>query len=300
MSEELKFAIGGVGISIKWEGSRILNWPHPFFEKFLSNSRPQITLKVHCASLPRHSSQLVFEGKEEGNWRLYQNNSKYIIETFDTLTRKKNKVCLIEPDFSFGEVYVEPQSGLLHSLRKILSRCPSWSLVQLMQPLGKLLLVNVLAMGGGIMAHGLGINDRGKGIAFVGESGAGKSTLAGLWEDQEGVDILSDEHIIIRKKNGQFWLYGTPWPGGAMATSSRKVRLEKVFFIGHASENKILGPATPSNLFPLLFLPFWDEERLKSVLEFCEDLFKTLESKKLGFLKGKSVVEFIRSEACDL
>jgi len=291
---ELKLKIGGIGISIEWEGSRIVDWPHPFYEKFLSNSKPQITLKVHCTGLPQHSSQLIFDGKKGGYWSLYRNNSKYIIETFDTMTHKTNKVCFIEPDFSSGDVYVDSQSDLLHDMGKIRSEVPVWSFPHLMQLLGQLFLVNTLAKGDGIMAHGLGINDRGKGIAFVGVSGAGKSTLAGLWKNQKSVDILSDEHIIIRKKNGQFWLYGTPWPGMAMATSFKKVRLEKIFFIGHSLENKILGPATASGLFPLLFLPFWDKERLKSVLEFCEDLLKTLECKKLGFVKNKSVVEFVR------
>lgn len=294
MSEELKLAIGGIGIAIKWEGSRILNWPHPSYENFLSNIRPQITLEVHCANLPQYSSQLLFDGKKEGYWRLYRNNSKYIIETFDTMTHKMNKVCFIEPDFSHGEVYVDSQSDRSHCPTKIGSRHPVWSLPLLMQPLGQLLLLNVLAKEGGIMVHGLGINDRGKGIAFVGKSGAGKSTLAGLWKDQESVDILSDEHIIIRKKNGQFWLYGTPWPGMAAAAASENVPLNHIFFIEHASENRILDRVTIADLVPLLFLPFWDKMRMKVVLQFCEDLIRKIDCKKLGFVKNRSAIDFVR------
>jgi hypothetical protein len=290
--KELKLKIGGIGISIEWKGSRIVDWPHPFYKKFLSNSKPQITLKVHCAGLPRHSSQLIFDGKKEGYWRLYRNNSKYIIETFDTMTHKTNKVCFLDPDFHSGDVYIDPESE--RSRRPRIKKGPFFSLPSLMQPLAQLLLVNLLTKEEGIMVHGLGINDRGKGIAFVGESGAGKSTLAGLWEDQERVDILSDEHIIIRKKNGQFWLYGTPWPGMAMATSSQAVRLKKIFFIGHSLENKILGQATAGDLFPLLFLPFWDREGLEFVLGFCQELVRTVECKKLGFVKDKKVINFLR------
>ena len=294
MSEELRFSIGGIGISIKWEGSRILNWPHPFYEKFLSNISPQITLKVHCADLPRHSSQLIFDGKEEGYWKLYRNNSKYIIETFDTMTHKMNKVCFIEPDFSSGDVYVDSQSDLLHDMGKIRSEVPVWSFPHLMQPLGKLFLVNTLAKGDGVMAHGLGINDRGKGIAFVGRSGAGKSTLAELWKDHERVDILSDEHIIIRKKDGRFWLYGTPWPGMVAAAASENVPLNHIFFIEHASENRTLDCVTIADLVPLLFLPFWDKMRMNVLLQFCEDLIRNIDCKKLGFVKNRSVIDFVR------
>lgn len=295
MAEILQFKIGGVGIAIKYEGARVINWPHPFYEKFLSNNtRPQITLNVHCTALPKHSSQLIFDSKKEGYWKLYRNGPKYVIETFDTLTRMKNKVCFLEPDFSYGEVYIDPQSDQMHYPKKIRSRRPSWSLPFLLQPLGQLLLVNFLAKGEGVMAHGLGINDRGRGIAFVGESGAGKSTMANLWGDQIRANILCDEHIIIKKEKGVFRLYGTPWPGMNMDVSSQSVPLKKLFFIEHFSENKILGRAAANSLIPLLFLPFWDKERLNSALEFCEGLFKTIKCKKLGFVKDKSVVEFVR------
>lgn len=284
-------------MAIKYERARVINWPHPFYEKFLSkNTRPQITLNVHCADFPKHSSQLLFDGKRKGYWRLYRNNSKYIIETFDTITRKKNKVCFLEPDFSSGEVYVDPQSDQMHSPKRSHRKHPSWSFPVLMQLIGQLLLTNVLAKKTGIMVHGLGINDRGKGIAFMGESGAGKSTMAKLWGNEKKAVVLCDEHIIIRKEKGKFRLYGTPWPGMFMDVSSQSVILKEMFFIEHFSENKILGRAAANSLIPLLFLPFWDKERLNSALELCEDLFKTIKCKKLGFVKDKSVVEFLRKE----
>lgn len=295
MNQELRLQIGGIGISIKWHGSKIIDWPHPHYQDFIYEERTEVNLKVHCGNLPSYPQhELIFDGEETGYWKLYRNNSGYVIETYDTLTHKKNKVCFMEPDFSSGDVYVDSQAELVHYPRKIRSKYPVWSLLSLMHPLGQLLLLNVLAKGGGIMVHGLGINDGGKGIAFVGRSGAGKSTLAGLWQEQERVDILSDEHIIIGKKNRQFWLYGTPWPGMAMAASPRKVWLEKIFFIQHFSENKILGRARLSDLLPLLFLPFWDKIGLSKSIEFCEDLINKIDCTRLGFLKDKGTVGFVR------
>ena len=295
MDRELKLQIGGIGISIKWDGSKITDWPHPHYQDFVYEGKTEINLKVHCGNLPRSpQDKLIFDGEEGGYWKLYQNSSGYVVETYDTLTHKKNKVCFVEPDFSSGDIYVDSQSDNPHQPSKIPSKYRAWSLPSLMQPLGQLLLINILARGGGTMVHGLGINDGGKGIAFVGGSGRGKSTLAGFWKGKDGANILSDEHIIIKKENGQFFLYGTPWPGMAMATSSKRVRLEKIFFIGHSLENKILGKATLSGLFPLLFLPFWDKERLKSVLEFCEDLIKKIDCRRLGFLEDKGIVPFVR------
>jgi serine kinase of HPr protein (carbohydrate metabolism regulator) len=94
----------------------------------------------------------------------------------------------------------------------------------------ELLMVNYLAQERGVIIHGCGIEKNGKGILFVGESGAGKSTLAKLWDQEDGVDVLSDDRIIVRKKGEQFWMYGTPWHGDAKFASPETVRLERILF----------------------------------------------------------------------
>jgi hypothetical protein len=298
MRQEIKLKIGGVGISINWKGSRVLNWPHPCYRDFISDGKVKVNLRVYCDKLPAYpEDELIFDG-EAGYWKLYRKNSGYLIRTYDTLTHKQNKVCFMKGDFSSGAVYVDSQADIKHYPRKFHSKLPQWSFPLLMQPLGQLLIVNVLSKDLGIMVHGLGINDRGQGIAFLGASGTGKSTLANFYKHQQGVNILSDEHLIIRKENRKFFLYGTPWPGMAVAASSQRVPLEKLFFIQHFSENKILSQATMNDLLPLLFLPFWDKQRIKSMLEFCEDLLNTIESMKLGFVKNKSVIEFVRKLSC--
>ncbi|MCJ7580787.1 MAG: hypothetical protein MUP98_09680 [Candidatus Aminicenantes bacterium] len=296
MKEEIKLAIADIVISIQWEDSKILEWPHPLYEDFITDRDPQISLNITFMDLPEHSSQLLFEGKDEGYWRLFQNNQDYVIETYNSLSKKKNKVCFIDSNFREGQVYMDPQFKKSHDFKKKPEKLPSWSFPFFMQPLVELLLVNVLADEAGIMAHGLGIEDQGQGIAFMGQSGAGKSTMARLWEDVENVNILSDEHIIIRNIEGQFWLYGTPWPGMAAVASSKKVPLKKIYFIEHAPENRILDSAAPGNLMPLLYLPFWDKKRLSHVLSFCHNLFDSIEWSKLGFVKDRSVVEFIRKQ----
>lgn len=327
--KELRLNIGGIGMSIKWEKSRILDWPHPHYEDFIFSGKADVNLQIHCGNLPRYSAgEMIFDGKEEGNWRLYRDNSRYIIETFDTQTHKKNKVCFLEPDFQSGDVYIDPESE--RSRQPRIKKGPFFSLPSLMQPLAEILLVNLLAKENGIMVHGLGISDRGKGIAFLGGSGRGKSTLAEFYKTEKvanpvrkpaltrgakpsvrgkkssvvashgtfsnGVNILSDEHIVIRKEKKQFRLYGTPWPGMAMAASSETVPLNHIFFIEHAPENKIFGHTTIGDLFPLLFLPFWDSMRMEAALHFCEDLLKKIGCKKLGFVKDRSVIDFVRKQ----
>lgn len=293
--KELKLKIAGIGISIEWEVSRIIDWPHPSYQHFVFHGKADLNLRVHCDRLPEYSKdEMLFDGKEEGYWKLYRDNSRHIIEVYDTITHKKSKVCLMELDFSGGDVYIKPELERLHQPRRKRSKTPFWSLPRLMQPLVELLLVNLLAKQKGIMVHGLGINDRGRGIAFLGGTGTGKSTLAESYRSEERVNILSDEHIIIRKEKDGFWLYGTPWPGMAMAASPEGVPLNRIFFIEHASENRISGQGTIADLLPLLFLPFWDRIGMEGILKFCQNLIKKIECKKLGFVKDKSVIDFVR------
>ncbi len=293
---ELKLEIGGIGILITWEeeNSPILNWPIPSYEKFVSNSKPKIKLKVRCARLPGHSSQLLFDCKKEGYWRLYQNHSKYIFEMFNTVTQKKNKVCFMNSDFCSGDVYVNPKTELLPFFKKLYNKKPGWIFASLMEPLSQLLILNILSQGQGVMVHGLGIKDQEKGIAFIGRSGAGKSTLASFWNGQKGAEVLSDEYIIIRKEKDKFFLYGTPWPGLAAITSPKKVRLNKIFFIEHSQGNKILGRGRVEDFLPQVFMPYWDNRRISVVLDFCDEMIKTIKPARLGFAKEERVVEFIR------
>src|SRR5271169_6137240 len=67
-------------------------------------------------------------------------------------------------------------------------------------PLDELVMMHRLALGEGVEVHALGLSDKdGSGYLFLGHSGAGKSTTARLWMEQPGVQMLSDDRIIIRK-----------------------------------------------------------------------------------------------------
>lgn len=63
---------------------------------------------------------------------------------------------------------------------------------------------------GGLLVHSSGVVRDGRGYAFFGASGDGKTTISRLSLNHT---ILSDDMVIIRKKNGKFHLYGVPFRG---------------------------------------------------------------------------------------
>ena len=82
-------------------------------------------------------------------------------------------------------------------------------------PLDQLLLMYTLAQREGALLHAAGVDIQGQGFIFPGKSGAGKSTLSRQLVVQKELEVLSDDRIVIRKIDGVFQAFGTPWPGDA-------------------------------------------------------------------------------------
>jgi hypothetical protein len=138
----------------------------------------------------------------------------------------------------------------------------------------------------------------GKGILFVGHSGAGKSTMARLWRGGANVPILSDDRIIVRKKEGVFWMYGTPWHGEGEFASPSGCPVDAIYFLKHARENKVAKTGeieAASKLLTCSFPPLWDERGMKFTLDFLSELSKGVPCRELGFLPDEGIVPFIRS-----
>jgi hypothetical protein len=164
-------------------------------------------------------------------------------------------------------------------------------------PTMELLLMHYLAQGKGIILHACGIVVEDKGILFVGESGVGKSTLARLWGQENGVDILSDDRIIVRKKGREFRVYGTPWHGEAAFGSPRQAKLERIFFLSHGQKNSIkelagLDPIT--HLLTCSFPPLWDSQGMEFALEFFSQVAAHVPLQELSFRPEKSVLALVK------
>jgi len=287
IKESLRLSIGGLGLSLRWDEPRSVNWPHPLYKPFVGEERNTIRFHIHFRGSPKLNGQkLIFDGNH--HWKLYQQDSGYLFEAFDPSTRARNMISRVNRHFDRAEVYVDPGSS---------GSPPPWSLLRLMNPLGQWLLVNRLAQTGGVMVHALGIDDGGQGLVFVGPSGSGKSTLARFWGRRKGVRILSDEHLILRRRGKRFYAYGTPWPGMAARVSPDPVQIQQIFFIEHHPEHRLWsesGGILASRLFSQLFLPRWNDRIIECGVTVCEQLLQKVQSQRLGFAKHPSVIDYVR------
>ena len=279
MADKLTFKIGDIGIAFDGEPKIKQSEIRTAYRPFISTDDPDIDLRMHMDSPGIPVGEKIFDSLPI--WALYRHNGSLIIKLFEAMNGLKRSLC-ISRDFNQADLYfTEPNGSFLDPF---------------FGPTIELLMVNYLARVGSIIVHACGIDYRGKGLLFVGESGAGKSTLTRIWNKEKGVEILSDDRIIIRKMNDQYWMYGTPWHGDAKFASPAKVKLEKVFFIKHGSANSFKAV---TGSFPVLqflkasFPPYWDKNCMEFAMEFFNDLVAALPCRELSFVPDAGIVEFV-------
>jgi hypothetical protein len=131
-------------------------------------------------------------------------------------------------------------------------------------------------------------------------SGAGKSTMADLWAGRTGANVLSDDRVIVRRNNGGFWMYGTPWHGDAQMASPDGAPLKQIFTIRHSSRNRSvpLGTAdAASKLLARSFPTFWDADGMAFTVDFLGQLAQSVPCNELGFVPSPDIVDFVRCES---
>jgi hypothetical protein len=195
-------------------------------------------------------------------------------------------VAVFQPDFRQGDVYVE-------LAERDLAIYP----YPLTAPLDRVLFVNIITHGLGLMLHACGVVVDGKGYVFAGPSNAGKTTLARLWHAFSDATVLGDECLILRRKDDQFWVYGTPWVGEAGLFSPRGVPVEQIFFIEHGQQNLVspisAGSAAKKLLAQSILTPY-DAFAVEFGLDFCLDFVAAVPAYVLGFVPDQSAIRLLQ------
>lgn len=255
---------------------------------FEGGTNQQANYRIHYGTLPEYSlDNQVFDSS--GLWRLYEENNRHIITLRSpALGKDPFKMAVFNQDYSDGDIFLNqdlvPDNKIAYPLG---------------YPLDELMMISFFCHGRGLVIHGCGIIDDGACLAFLGVSGAGKSTMANLWKNNTKSVILSDDRLVVRKKEGRFWLFGTPWHGEAKVASPAGAPLGKLFFIKQAPKNymKRLSPAEMHKRLMLTCFPtFWDKRGLDFVLEFNSELCHQVAGFELGVVPNKIIIDKVRKE----
>lgn len=218
-------------------------------------------------------------------WQLYQRDGRSLIKV-RSVAMDPYQLGVFEADFRAGEIYLAAPP-----------EAPGVYRFPFSYPLGELFMMNLLGSGLGMLFHACGVIYGGKGYLFAGNSRAGKTTTARLWQKHPEARVVNDDKVIVRRQDGQFYLYGTPWHGeGGMALPD-SAPLGQVFLLKHGERNQ-LQPLTAvqaaSGLFGRSFIPLWDAVKIDFTLGFLDELCQAVSCVEYHFLPDDSAVEFIQ------
>ena len=294
---QYKLGIAGIIIQLIADDGIELGFSNSHRQFIVSRGEPDFRLRVHYGPLPplKLEEKLFDSGAV---WSLYRSNGIYeMLFSSNVLGLTPYQVAVIDSKFESGDLYVRPVTDSRKAAKQAKTvRGDFPCIFPTAYPLDEVFIVNLLARGRGAEFHACGVSHKGQGIIFTGTSGTGKSTLGRLWKGEKDALVLSDERIIVRRIDGRFWMYGTPWCSSAAASSPKGVPLERIFFIRHSPENYTLplkvGEAA-SRLFVRCFPTFWDESCLNYTLGLVGQLAEQVPCYELGFVPDKSVLEFV-------
>jgi len=220
-------------------------------------------------------------------WTMYARDYGYIID-FESLAlgaRPYKRLC-VNRSFSEAQLFLS---------RECLGRIDPVHPLQ--YPLDELLVTNWLARGKGVEVHGCGLADRSSGgHLFVGHSGAGKSTTTMLWKSLRDAQILSDDRIILRERENELWMHGTPWHGEAGFAAAERFPIRRIFVLEHGDRNEIVPLSQTQavgELFARSLPPFHGHRPLDSTLAYLHQITNSVPCYLFHFLPDCSAVETI-------
>jgi hypothetical protein len=250
--------------------------------------RADVTVQASWGDLASwDSGEKIFDSGDI--WQLYREDDSYSFRFASTAFGEvPYKVARFDRDFRTGEVCLHRpyfDEGV-----------PNYPL---QYPLDELLILSLLSRSGGAAVHACGIIDPlGNGYLFPGQSGAGKTTMARLWHKHPGAVVLNDERIILRRREGRIWIFGTPWHGEAEFAAPACAPLTGVYFLRHGlsrSVRPIPGAQAAVRLLSCIFSAFHDREGLDFTLQLLEEVIRLVPASDLSVVPDDGMVGYLLS-----
>ena len=130
----------------------------------------------------------------------------------------------------------------------------------------------------GFRLHASAITLEGRAYLFSAHSGTGKSTHTLKWTRLFGAAYLNDDKPALRKLNGVWTAFGTPWSGKHDLSSPQGVALGGIAFLKRGQINQI-RPLPPMQALPLLMGQTayrLSAQQMELLLPMVDDILRTV------------------------
>jgi hypothetical protein len=160
----------------------------------------------------------------------------------------------------------------------------------------RILLTWMLLPRTGFLLHAATVVHDGRAYIFTGRSGAGKSTVAAL---SPAGSVWTDEISLLRREQGEWRAYGTPfWGEFRAAGSNSSAPVAGIFGLSQARENHVeaLGPVgLLRNILPNVLFFSGEVAATQRLLEILGQAVKEIPGYNLAFRKDKTFWEVLPS-----
>lgn len=140
-------------------------------------------------------------------------------------------------------------------------------------------LSSEMILHGGFMLHSSAIRCGGGAYCFIARSGVGKSTHAGHWISLLGerAEYINDDKPFVRRTNGIFSVYGSPWRGKHKFGGNISAPLAAICYIVRDTENYVLTPEKSDAFFRLFEQTIRpaDKEHIVALLDLLGDFISS-------------------------
>lgn len=136
----------------------------------------------------------------------------------------------------------------------------------------------------GFFLHASFVEWKGKAILFTAPKQVGKSTQAKLWETYRDARVINGDRALLRKENGAWMVYGSPYCGTSQICENKACPLGTVVLLSQGKEDKVRASKTTETIAALMdgaSFRTWDKQNVEMMMELADDLIKNIPIYKL-------------------
>lgn len=151
----------------------------------------------------------------------------------------------------------------------------------------------------GFILHSSFISWQNNGILFTAPSGTGKSTQADLWKKYEDADIYNGDRTIIRKIEGKYYGFGSPYAGSSGIYRNESAPIKAIVVIEQGPDNvirRLHGREAFLPLFRETLMNTWNKEYMEKMTDLLMDVACQIPVYHLSCRPDQGAVNTVKNE----
>lgn len=147
-----------------------------------------------------------------------------------------------------------------------------------------------------MILHAAFVDTERGGLLFSGPSGIGKSTQAELWRRSRGAAIINGDRTILRKREGSWRAYGSPYAGSSkyFVNASTDIRAILILQQGQTCQIQGMDPrAAFARLYAQMIVNYWETWYVERLTSLIMDLLEKVPVYLFRCTPGEEAVEFL-------